>query len=428
MAALVGKAQLTFALSMAAVVGCGSSGQSHDGAVPELAAIEAVEAVRIGGPDASAAAFMRPRRLILDGLGEVFIFDDGTAEASVFTYEGVHARTFGGKGPGPGEFRAMTDAGFKGDTLWIFDWSRSQTTFLDRSGSFVRTSTDMLLIGRERFRSTRPMMYASTGEILYSPPSTRNGVADSATAPIVVVNASGRQDTVTFVEINRSSIVIPELGGGSLDFPAGASARDYPLVVVQPRGGRFAVVQRRVSDDGQSRQLHVRIHAGDGRVVAEGDFPDMYKLVTADPVAAKEAAHRSTTAVLENVFRQLPDLAARTRRGAAELVEANMPFLAHLPVVDKAIFSGDGLLWLRITPGTETRARWLVLDDGTVPLGLVTLPTEFDLQDHVDGRAWGFEYGEMDVPYVVGMDIAWPPNSLLNYPPHDGAAGRGWVD
>jgi hypothetical protein len=395
---------------LTATVGCDSRTRRSDGGgMPELVAIEAVEAVRIGGPDASgAAAFMSPDRLIADGAGEIFVIDGGTASVSVFGYDGEHTRTLGGRGRGPGEFTGPQLGGFKGDTLWIWDWNPNRTTFFDRSGGVVRTSTDTLSVDPVRYRwPSGPLMYGPDGAILYGTPNALSALPDTATAARVLVTADGRRDTVAFMAIGMNSLTIPELGGGSLVFPEGSSARDAPLLVVQPRGGRFAVVERWNPGDDQSPQLRVRVHGSNGQVLAERDFPEAYRLVTADPVAASEAAIRGATERLEGVFRQLPNVAAKARVSAVDLIRANIRFPARLPAVDRAVMSGDGLLWLRITPGAETHTRWLVLDENARPLGLVTLPVGFRLQDHDRGRAWGFQTDELDVAYVVGMDIAW---------------------
>lgn len=57
----------------------------------------------------------------LDPAGNVFVADAGNREVRVFGPDGVHKRTFGREGEGPGEFRGLYSLAWVGDRLLTFD-------------------------------------------------------------------------------------------------------------------------------------------------------------------------------------------------------------------------------------------------------------------------------------------------------------------
>ena len=127
------------ALTLIAVLGaaCAQDGapaadfmSNYDGAIsvtntgpPPLARLELIVSIGpktltdTGSPD----EFGRVSSVVLGPDDEVYVADDLNREVKVFGLDGVHRRTFGREGEGPGEFRSLNSLAWAGDRLLSFD-------------------------------------------------------------------------------------------------------------------------------------------------------------------------------------------------------------------------------------------------------------------------------------------------------------------
>ncbi len=72
--------------------------------------------------------------------GSVAVLDNGTREVRIFGADGLHLRSMGGKGEGPGEFRIGRYIWvLPGDTLWVGDYRPWRYNVYASSGEYVRT-------------------------------------------------------------------------------------------------------------------------------------------------------------------------------------------------------------------------------------------------------------------------------------------------
>ena len=74
--------------------------------------------------------------------GGVLVAESQARELRVYDASGLHVRTFGGSGDGPGEFASLSGlVGLSGDTVWAWDSrSRRLTSYLT-SGELIGTVT-----------------------------------------------------------------------------------------------------------------------------------------------------------------------------------------------------------------------------------------------------------------------------------------------
>jgi hypothetical protein len=97
------------------------------------------EVVRLGSVDEPGPElFGRIRALEVDALGRIYVFDAQANELRIFEPGGVHVRTVGGEGGGPGEFQQVIGMAWGSDgNLWIVDPSNNRVSIIDTSGSYV---------------------------------------------------------------------------------------------------------------------------------------------------------------------------------------------------------------------------------------------------------------------------------------------------
>ncbi len=82
--------------------------------------------------------FGRVDAVEVDGAGRVYVLETMEQHVRVFDRSGVHIRTFGRKGAGPGEFRSAVGLAWAPDgTLWIPDPENGRVSVFDTSGAFV---------------------------------------------------------------------------------------------------------------------------------------------------------------------------------------------------------------------------------------------------------------------------------------------------
>ena len=92
-----------------------------------------------GDPEYIFSAIVGLREL--DG-GGVLVAEGQARELRVYDASGLHVRTFGGGGDGPGEFGALSGlVGLAGDTVWVWDGRSDRLTSFLTSGELVEAIT-----------------------------------------------------------------------------------------------------------------------------------------------------------------------------------------------------------------------------------------------------------------------------------------------
>lgn len=143
-----GGAAVLLAGFVAALAACGGADQRARSG--EVAGLPLVEELRIGSVSGGGAdEFGNAMALQADAAGRIYVADGMSGEIRVFTPEGQHLRSLGGKGGGPGEFRMLSGMGWgPEERLWTMDPTASRLTAFDTAGALAGT------VRREKTLST----------------------------------------------------------------------------------------------------------------------------------------------------------------------------------------------------------------------------------------------------------------------------------
>lgn len=95
----------------------------------------------IGEEDAEGNILIyQPSRYAVNSSDYIYISDRQEQTIHVFDPDGIHVRSFGAKGQGPGEFQAIGRMAFLPDgRLLIIDWRSLRTNFFDAQGNFLES-------------------------------------------------------------------------------------------------------------------------------------------------------------------------------------------------------------------------------------------------------------------------------------------------
>ena len=353
-----------------------------------LLSAEFEELYRLGSQDGDGwDTFGHVRGVGFDGVGNLYIFDNGAVRIYVVDQRGNLVRQFIGEGEGPGEFGepSALDFGVMRDgRVTVFDPNRMGFALFDGNGEFERTiplqrpHTHFAILrglqgfpGMDRFLSTAEVGYLSTGE-----PSPD----DDAPAPfryVLSYDLSGDQVAIDSVAagwrppVDRGTAFRPTLQAGVL--PSGA--------VVYTDSSAYAI----------------KMAAPDGLVTR----------ILTRPFEPSPVTDRIKAAEIERRLEGLGDGGGDPFREAMIEWERNqieeMEFYHEVPVVLGLRTSWEGTIWVRHRgdEGTEGNRIDLISSEGrylgTFAPGSTGMPAAFG----PNGLAAFVETDDLDVSSVV---------------------------
>ena len=214
------------------------------------------DAATIGSAD-GPASFGRVRSVIADEDGNIYVADAQTSEIRVFGPDGVHLRTFGRKGAGPGEFTELYSIAWMGDTLAALDPRSGRISLLTRAGEWLAQIPHAPITGPD-------IRLHSAGREVYSMDIRRG--ADGQPVRVYLRYAGGRIDTLPYPQQRGSgppsTILCRHPVGGGLSFftnpfvaqvfqspgPAGrvalVNSAAYRIDILGPRGDTALVIEK----------------------------------------------------------------------------------------------------------------------------------------------------------------------------------------
>jgi hypothetical protein len=134
-----------------------------------------VETRPLVASDALDATFIRA--IAVDRNGAVYAADARDMRILAFDAEGRHLRTFGTKGAGPGEFRAIDDIALIGDTLFVLDGTQRRLTLFSVDGKHISTRPWPGSLRQARLISGGGSFFARATTISPPPPNAGRGNA-----------------------------------------------------------------------------------------------------------------------------------------------------------------------------------------------------------------------------------------------------------
>lgn len=333
--------------------------------------------VQIGTVEgADAYQFEHVGDVALLGSGEILVADGGSNEIRVFDAAGRHARTFGGRGGGPGEFDFLGDVQLlPADSILVVDYNAYRVSLFGADGSLAASSPieNPSRIPGARLpdgRFWRMITLRATGDLALGPHRDSIGLV-----------AHGLNDAAedTLVRLPGHEVLFIESGA------AGGPARI--AAIPRPFGLRQLVVFKGdtlIHGDGAAPQVTVRDPGG----------RPVRILRWSQPAAAltPELRERYRTERLAYVRNE-------QQRRTLDLRMDHLP--ERVPAFDQLLTASDGHVWLRryMLPGDST-STWTVLAPAGPWQADVVLPPRFDPLHIVGDRMAGRWRDEHDVQYV----------------------------
>jgi len=312
------------------------------------AVVDTTPLLSLGGVDeAGPTQFSLVQGIHIDRRGRMWIADGQSNELRIFSMDGVHVKTRGGEGEGPGEFMRIRLIGaFSGDSVLVVDDANGRVAVFDPDGDFIRT--ERITAGAEAV--PRAFDVFADRSILGQLPRVLASVEDGQII----------RDTVRLVRIDleRGTHHPQAVALGPLWLWRGRRQIPVPFAVNAPFGVRNGSVH--VSDGPAFR---VRVFK-DGRLTEVFGVARGERRVT----DADEDAYRGSIAEYVSETAMVDNLAA--------LAHPQRPTV--LPGYSSLLESDDGETWAQIyDPDSFAPAQWDVFDVDRRWLGQVETPARF---------------------------------------------------
>lgn len=381
---------------VAASVAC--AGGERDGGPGPLPTLIAEPALRIGSVEDDENALTWFRGLEIGPAGRIFTIHPEESLIRIHDPDGEFLGTLGGVGEGPGEFSSPRSLGFRGDTIWVLDGGTYRFSHFGLDGAFLRDERVRIDLGTGGTADPpRPSGLLPDGTMWGSSPAWSHLVASG--------------------EITETAYLRLDTRGAVLDTLAVYSLVNSELAVMRDdgRGGFFT---RQPYSDAEIVRLSayrpevLRVD----RALPEGDAEPAFRVTKlsfgGDTLWSRRFGYEPTPLGAAAVDSFVADFAATvaergfmTRGQAEQKLREALYRPRTLPPVAEAVPGRDGSVWLQMArPAGEASTWWALSTDGN-PLGEVELPARFRLMNAVEGRVWGMETDELDVPYIVAYAI-----------------------
>lgn len=381
--------QLCVALPLV-VWGVAACGAGERADVADLPTWSVVEEFRLGSVDDPETALTRVPPLYglaIGPQGHIYIAQPLDGQIRIYDESGRFLRAVGRRGSGPGEFTNLWFIGFVADTLYAINWVPGRVSFFTPEGEHLGTQA-LAAAPDDRFVPTGPFMLLPDGTAVVSPGNASEARGSITHRPYLRVDRSGRIiDTLAVVPTAGERLLFTR---GRATVSSSHPFRDYPLIAIDPRGERMAVVERRAARDTRDASFVVTETSLRGDTLYSRRYP--YRPV---PVPSQLA-----DSLVESIIRSLTS-GSWTRSEAEHDVREALEVPKYLPPVSSVIYAADGTLWIAREPYSTPTQLWQVHDRNGEPLAFVPLPAGIDVQVIEGDAVWAVVQDELGVPYVV---------------------------
>lgn len=313
--------------------------------------------------------------------GSLVLANRGTNHVRAFAPDGSLLWQAGGEGEGPGEFLSLSWVGvLPGDSVLAWDFRSRRVTVLAPDGETARTYTPTPAEGTT---TAAPMAVLDGGRVL------ANGG----------VTFSGGEGQGTEVVWPQVGYYLADLEGAIQDSVLSAHTGEMVVMrdagsigVMPPPLARTGFVDARGDwiVSGASQAVDLAVRSSDGTLLRRVRLPvppetpadgDLERAVDAQLGADADPEARRTR------MRQLADVSLPDR----------------YPVADQVVVEADGTIWLRIWRApwaSDEPARWRIFDPAGAFLGILTVPSGFDLREIEGDRLVGIHTDALGVEQV----------------------------
>lgn len=377
------------------ILGCAESGtRDVAGALDSITPLPFVEFAHIGGSNAAgAAAFGSVSAVGLASERDLLTVADGTTQLfHQFAIDGKHVRTFGGRGSGPGEARAVREvwSAPSGD-LCVWDVQLLRITRFDSVGTVVSTG----VVAPGDFARIRPgfVGFLDTCAVVLADRVLARRARREQEAYV--------QDTLQYILYRHDGQRVRPLSSQAEVPQWWRRAEDgngmaFDLVF-GPR--LFAVVRLDELWIGVSDSLRwQRFDTAAPAKMEAFRLPARIRAATSRDVE-RERERLSDSLPLPN-YLQGPAF-ERLNAHYQAMTREQLPARNVLPAYDRLLAGVDGSLWIRETPlASESSARWLLVNGSGTIQGYLRMPREASLEAGTEKLAVFVTRDEFDAQLV----------------------------
>jgi CheY-like chemotaxis protein len=304
---------------------------------------------------------------------------------------GRRVGALGHKGEGPGEFRTISHVGWLGDSLWVVDARLGRATLFTPDGTYATSFPAGINYPYPYSRSVASALLEHGHAVLpvsVSLPALVSG--DRRRAPVLLVdrNMAGL-DTLATVDLTRSRLISKTPDGGML-VSSQQPYDDSPLVRTGNRGREIIVVERSVARSSSIDSFEVTAFDADGHRTWSRWL--------------RYAPQTVNTHRVDSLIDQIAQDFASTftsQADAKRAVRAALFVPRFAPPVTDCVVGADGTVWLRRDVFAADGMEWTILNPDGSSMARARSGGPTHLFDASGTRAWGVEYSELDVPFVV---------------------------
>lgn len=349
----------------------------------EIGAIELEIGVRDGDPEYTLTDVRSVRTTAAGGL---VVAEARARELRFFDSAGLHVRTLGGLGEGPGEFSTLsTLSGLSGDTIWAWDSRNQRMTTFGPEGALLDASI---------FEGDP---YARLLRVYRMPDGNWMGVSTWR-------SRERRTPEAHALDITRGSFVLRLLGpdGVELDTITVVKGTEY-ISELRIRGTTFAEMNFR-RPFGRATYI---TPGPDGIVVGSND---RFEFLSYDATGSPRLLVRAPEFDLPIEAEEVSRARASQLEGSnvspeflrkMEATYSDFPLPEFRPAFSDIRISREGEIWLaEYEFEADSVSTWLVLAPQGMLLGRVALPPGFQIHEIGEDYLLGVWKDELGVPFV----------------------------
>lgn len=349
----------------------------------------------IGGPD----AITRPASLHVDPDGSLLVLFPVELIVRRMTPEGEFLETIGGRGAGPGEFLRPVGMDAHNGRVWVFETERVSRFDLGSGEATTVRLTSRNGAPPDRMPRLSGVLPSGTLVVDREPRGVRRA---NDSVPLIAATPDGSLgDTLAVVQ--RREIVVyqnPRPGAfGELSVPRPFPESDLWAVHRAMPG----IVVADVTSRRQHGEVVLRTYLEGGTVY------DTATLQTTDTPQVSDAERREMIRRHVDAVMWSRGLSVRSEREARSLVNDALGTLDFRSPVERIIAASDGTIWIKTPDDNETvddqTSVWLVLSPQLDPLRWVSIDADLTLLNASGDRAWAVVRDELDVSYLVELDV-----------------------
>jgi hypothetical protein len=366
-----------------ALIACGACGESssRDARIPEWT-LGASPSVRIGVADGGPAYTLdRVVGALRLPDGRIVVADAGSRELRVFSAEGQHLISLGGRGKGPGEFDALTWAGhMRGDTVATWDHGLLRWSLFTPAGFVGSVAPDPQPDGM----FPRAIGVLSDGSFV---------LASGWNVGVLAGGVAGvRRDTTTITRYGRDGrslgVVVRVPGREEYLKSGGAGFSTNPVPFARET---YLAVAGQGIWLGDSERFRVERRSPEGRVVG----------VVADE---SQGAPIGVADVERYKRDRLARITVDSYRKQQEEVLAEVPFPSTAPAFGGLIADGGGV-WISDFSPRDAGRTWRIFDANGREVAILRTPKGLELMQVTDDYVVGWALGENDVERVLVYEL-----------------------